>query len=762
MNVNNETGIIQDINNLCKITKNINKDIIFHSDICQGVGHLYYQQKCPCDVDNFEPDIVSFSMYKIGGSHMGIILSKHELNEDYYGTDDTENIQLSGFVIDEYLNNIDNNHIKMVNIKKRIQYKINEISDKLGMNIKDISCDNSISHIQSYLLPIGFEAKTIQNKLSELNIFVGTGSACSAQSNKGSHVIDALGYTKQSFNLIRFSYNSDITYEQVDYAISMLHNILYDLKDIVLHVDSSLNNQVIEPIIKNKKEILLHSIKEDTKEYIRLDLPLDLKSDKTAFKSIKISVGELYLKGNNKKKYEKKLLNNIIKKLKIEKSNLIIKENIIIIKNNVNNINEYTEIAGIAKITPCHIIYKNANDPSDINVVVSFISGIIENELESTEQVKFRMTIEYILIKEYHGMRTNDFVIKLGQYIRDRFGNKVIVDLKNYDININLNIYNNMVIVNTLSYIGTGGLPIGISGTGLLIIENNSNEDRNNLSMKMATKRGSTIDIINVNEINDEIISKYDYLIMEPKQYNDQNIYDHLKELEFKYSKPVVTLTNLINIDKVDEISNINVFTTEIKKTLMLLSGGIDSPVASHLLLKANHKVDFIHFTTEIDKIDNIIEIRNLLNKNSKIYVIDFREIQNDIVKTCDESYRTLMYKVFMILIANKYSENKYDYIATGNSLGQVASQTIENIKSTNLISKLPVISPLFGYNKDDIIKIAKSIGTYKPSICDGTNDCCVMYMPKHPIIRSNYEFVLNNIKKIDKSKIDNLNILEY
>lgn len=118
------------------------------------------------------------------------------------------------------------------------------------------------------------------------------------------------------------------------------------------------------------------------------------------------------------------------------------------------------------------------------------------------------------------------------------------------------------------------------------------------------------------------------------------------------------------------------------------------------------------------------------------------------------------MYKTFMIIISNKIAKmNNYNFIATGNSLGQVASQTIYNIRITNLISDLPIISPLFGFNKEDIIKIANNINTYNLSICDGTNDCCIMYMPKFPIIKGNYDIVLKNIDKIDSKLVDDIKI---
>jgi len=122
------------------------------------------------------------------------------------------------------------------------------------------------------------------------------------------------------------------------------------------------------------------------------------------------------------------------------------------------------------------------------------------------------------------------------------------------------------------------------------------------------------------------------------------------------------------------------------------------------------------------------------------------------VVKKCPESYRTIMYKVFMIIIANKFAKTTAsDFLATGNSWGQVASQTPQNIRVCSQISELPIISPLLGYSKDDTIRIAQKIGTYAPSTCDGTDDCCVMYLPKHPELRAKLGSIKKYIALIEK-----------
>ncbi len=194
------------------------------------------------------------------------------------------------------------------------------------------------------------------------------------------------------------------------------------------------------------------------------------------------------------------------------------------------------------------------------------------------------------------------------------------------------------------------------------------------------------------------------------------------------------------------------------KEVLMLLSGGIDSPVSSHIFSRSGYNVSFIHFATDINKINNILDIRKKLGSREPLYVVQFKEIQEEAIKVSPEPYRTIIYKILMVIIANKIAEKLgIEFIGTGNSLGQVASQTCKNLLTTRLFSKRPILSPLLGYNKDEIIKIAKNIGTFEPSTCDGTNDCCVMYLPKHPVLKADPVTVGKILSKLDMKLIDEI-----
>jgi thiamine biosynthesis protein ThiI len=194
-------------------------------------------------------------------------------------------------------------------------------------------------------------------------------------------------------------------------------------------------------------------------------------------------------------------------------------------------------------------------------------------------------------------------------------------------------------------------------------------------------------------------------------------------------------------------------------KGLSLLSGGIDSPVASFLALKKGIDLELIHFESTplspIESLDKVIDIAKVLAKYTysgqiKLHIIPFRNIHKAILETCDDSYiitllRYLMYQ-FTQLFANKYN---IPCLFNGDSLGQVASQTVESMETITKDIKLQVFRPLICLDKEDIIAISKKIKTFDISI-RSFQDCCTVYVPQNPVIRPKSEFLNNNYLKFD------------
>ena len=178
-------------------------------------------------------------------------------------------------------------------------------------------------------------------------------------------------------------------------------------------------------------------------------------------------------------------------------------------------------------------------------------------------------------------------------------------------------------------------------------------------------------------------------------------------------------------------------------KALLLLSGGIDSPVAGYLMAKRGLKLEAVHFhsypyTSEQAK-EKVIELGRKLTKycdEIKLHIVSFTKVQEQIHMNCDSEYMITIMRRIMMRVAEKIcNENNLGAIITGESLGQVASQTMPSINVTNSVVSLPVFRPLIAFDKEDIIEIAKEIGTYDTSILP-YEDCCTVFLPKYPVIK--------------------------
>lgn len=182
-------------------------------------------------------------------------------------------------------------------------------------------------------------------------------------------------------------------------------------------------------------------------------------------------------------------------------------------------------------------------------------------------------------------------------------------------------------------------------------------------------------------------------------------------------------------------------------KGLLMLSGGIDSPVAGFMAIKRGIKIEAIYFESPPhtsmqakNKVQELAKILAKYNANIKLHVINFTHIQEEILKNIPHEYlitimRRMMYRISAIVA----SRSKCHIIVNGESIGQVASQTLTSMKCINEVVKLPVIRPLACFDKLEIIALAKKIGTYETSILP-YEDCCTIFVPKHPVINPSLE----------------------
>ena len=190
---------------------------------------------------------------------------------------------------------------------------------------------------------------------------------------------------------------------------------------------------------------------------------------------------------------------------------------------------------------------------------------------------------------------------------------------------------------------------------------------------------------------------------------------------------------------------------------LLLLSGGIDSPVAGYMLAKRGVKIEALHFesfpyTSERAR-EKVLDLARIVSEYSGemyVHVVSLTHIQEELVKNCEEDYFTLLLRRYMMTIAERVAKMKgCSALITGESLGQVASQTMQAIGVTDAAVNLPVFRPCIGMDKEEIVTIARKIGTFETSI-QPYEDCCTVFTPKHPKTKPELEKVLVQENKVD------------
>lgn len=371
------------------------------------------------------------------------------------------------------------------------------------------------------------------------------------------------------------------------------------------------------------------------------------------YNCILIRQGEIFLKGKNRKYFESLLLKNIKSKLKKYKCSFLHSRNRIYIENfnphDINNIiDELIKTFGIISISPCIKTITN------LQSFFEFANTIVPKE------GSFRVTVKRAdkTIKQTSTEIASDLGFKLLQA-----NPNLKVDLNNYDFNLNVDIRENgFSYIFSKSISAVGGLPVGCSGKGAL-----------------------------------------------------------------------------------------------------LLSGGIDSPVAGYFMAKRGLKLIGIHFhsfpyTSEaaLQKVRDLAQILSNYNNGFELYVVPFTKIQLEIKKHCPEEYTITLMRRFMMRISERIAAiNNINSIVTGESLGQVASQTISGLCSTDsvLSENTLVFRPLIGFDKEETINIAKKINSFDISILPH-DDCCTLFVPNNPIIHPKLADVVKAESVLD---IDNL-----
>ena len=208
-------------------------------------------------------------------------------------------------------------------------------------------------------------------------------------------------------------------------------------------------------------------------------------------------------------------------------------------------------------------------------------------------------------------------------------------------------------------------------------------------------------------------------------------------------------------------------------KATLLLSGGIDSPVAGWMIAKRGVTMSAVHFnsppyTSERAR-EKVLDLARILSESLcgiRVHVVPFTDIQMQIHEKCHEDYTTIIMRRYMMRIANEIAKKEHSQaLVTGESIGQVASQTMHALSCTDAVAEVPVFRPLIGFDKSEIIDIAKKIGTYETSNLP-YEDCCTVFTPRHPATKPKMEIILDGESKLDsealiKAALENTEVIQ-
>ena len=232
-----------------------------------------------------------------------------------------------------------------------------------------------------------------------------------------------------------------------------------------------------------------------------------------------------------------------------------------------------------------------------------------------------------------------------------------------------------------------------------------------------------------------------------------------LKEPELTVYIEILPREALFHVEKIAGLHGVPVGTAG--RVSALLSGGIDSPVAAYRMMKRGCRVDFIHFHSvpflsraSQEKVREVLDVLTRYQYRSRLYLVAFGNLQRQIMLASPAPLRVVLYRRFMMRIATALARHRRARaLVTGESLGQVASQTLENLAVIEASAELPVLRPLIGMDKAEITTQAKEIGTYEISILPD-QDCCQLFIPAHPATRSRLDEVIAAEQELDVDEL--------
>ncbi len=366
------------------------------------------------------------------------------------------------------------------------------------------------------------------------------------------------------------------------------------------------------------------------------------------------------------------------------------------------------------------------------------------------------MTLKKKNYKTFLNQINNNIKEKCSKYEKLKFFNtdyRFYIYLNGTDHNLVLEELNTVVGLSSYSLcrkvkeVNKENVITDIANTAIEIIEENRPKD--NFTFKVETHRGDKSFPLTSIQISQQVAK----LVLPKVQGMSVDVRNPELTLQIDFrSEGIYVYTN--------SIKGLGGYPSGIAgKGLVMMSGGIDSPVASFLAMKKGVLVSAIHFASPpytsdmaLQKVIDLLERLSIYqtNQNIKLYVVPFTEIQTAIHEKGNPIYMITLMRRAMYKIATKVSE-KYGYqcIINGESIGQVASQTLESIRVVNDVTSLPIIRPVATYDKEEIIAVANKIKTYDISVRP-YEDCCTVFVPEHPVIKPKLDLIIEDEIKCD------------
>ena len=252
----------------------------------------------------------------------------------------------------------------------------------------------------------------------------------------------------------------------------------------------------------------------------------------------------------------------------------------------------------------------------------------------------------------------------------------------------------------------------------------------------------------------------YPMTSMEVNAALGEKILEAFPEIKVDVHNPQVLLS-------VEIREEINIYSVEVKgaggmpvgtngRAMLLLSGGIDSPVAGYMIAKRGVAIDAVYFhappyTSDRAK-QKVVDLAKIVAGYSgpmNLYVVNFTDIQLAIYEKCPHEELTIIMRRYMMKLAEHFAkEGKCQALITGESIGQVASQTVQSLAATNEVCTMPVFRPVIGFDKQEIVDISEKIGTFETSI-QPFEDCCTIFVAKHPVTKPNIHMIHHSEEKL-------------